>query len=95
MTDDEHCAQWSRYAMADDPTLLPRLAELVGVPTPPRFTWRAATITLFATDPNDNTGAYLQFIQDLHWPIDENALLQLAITLLRYRTGAVPPDPQS
>lgn len=79
-----------RYGMTDDPTQLSRLAELLGVPTPPRAVWRAATVTLFATDPDDVTGAYLHHLQDFDWPVPESALLELAITLLQQRTGDVP-----
>ena len=96
MTEAEHSAEWSqdRYGIAPDPTLLPRLAELLGVPTPPRAVWRAATVTLFATDPDDITGAYLQHIQDIDWPAPENALLQLTITLLQHRVRGTSPDAQ-
>lgn len=82
-----------QYGMVADPALLPRLAQLVGVPTPPRAVWRAATITLFATDPDDITGAHLQHVQDIDWPVPERALLQLAVTLLQHRVRATNPQP--
>lgn len=94
MTDNDHSADWTqdRLGAVSDPTLLPRLAELMGMPTPPQATWRAATVTLFATDPGETTAAYLQHVQDLEWPVPEHALLQLAINLLQHRVDGTTPN---
>lgn len=94
MNDDDHSADWGRdrRGLAADPDLLSRLAELLAVPAPPQSTWRAATVTLFATNPADITSAYLQHVQDLDWPVHEHHLLQHTITLLHHRVqGTTPP----
>ncbi len=48
-SDQPGAADWGRdrRGLADDPNLLPRVAELLGVPAPPEAIWRAAVVTLF------------------------------------------------
>ena len=40
-----------RHGIAADAQMLSHLAQLLQVPTPPQSRWRAATVTLFATNP--------------------------------------------
>lgn len=87
MSDEARRADWGtdRYALSSDADIVPRLAELVGVPLPPNSTWRAAIVTLFETNPEGIAGIYLQHIQDLNWPVPEEALLKHVIVLLQHR----------
>lgn len=93
-SDQPGAADWcrDRRGLADDPNLLPRVAELLGVPAPPEAIWRAAVVTLFATTPDGITSAYLQHVQDLDWPVPEHALLQHTITLLQHRQHGTEPS---
>ena len=76
----------------DDGRVLTQLAELLTVPTPPSSRWRAATVTMFATNPMGVTSAYHQHVHDLDWPIAESTLIEMAIELLVHRSI---PDPTS
>lgn len=86
-------AEWGRdrRGLSDDPTILPRLAAMLDVPTPPQSTWRAATVTLFATNPLGLTAAYLQHVQDLNWPVAEETLIRHTIRLLHHRAEGTQP----
>ncbi|PRZ41691.1 hypothetical protein CLV47_10850 [Antricoccus suffuscus] len=85
-------ADWSRDRRGlSNVEMLPRLAELLEVPQPPNTVWRAATVTLFATDPANITSAYLQHIQDLDWQVPEEQLLILASRLLQHRAEHTEP----
>jgi len=81
-------APWNAdsYGMSDDITLLPRLAELVSVPTPPQSRFRAAFVAMFATNPLGVTSGYLQYLQDFSWPVTEQAVVPQAVALLIQRS---------
>lgn len=90
-----HNADWGedRRGLSNDPSILPRLAEMLDVPTPPQSTWRAAIVTLFATNPLGVTSIYLQHVQDIAWRISEETLINNAIPLLVHRAnGTTPPS---
>jgi hypothetical protein len=68
-----------------DGALLAQLVDLLGLGTPAGCTWRAATVTLFATDPAELTAGVVHHVQDLGWPVSEVALLSRAAALLLQR----------
>ncbi len=84
---EEHSTEWGkdRLELSVDSQVLTRLAELLDVPTPPQSSWRAATVTMFATNPLGVTSAYHQHVQDLNWPLPEATLITQAIQLLQHR----------
>lgn len=90
---DPYSADWAADRRGvGDPEMLAQLAELVDIPRRPGSTWRAASVTMFATDPFNITSGYLQHIQDLDWPIPEADLLRLTIRLLQHRVDGTTPS---
>jgi hypothetical protein len=86
-------ADWDaeQYGIATDVELLTYLATLSHVPAAPHTTWRAATVTLFATNPPGVASGYLQHVQDLGWAVPEKVLLEHAAHLLRHRAEDIDP----
>jgi hypothetical protein len=81
--------------MANDPLLIARLAEVLGVPEPPNATWRSATVVMLASDAKDAVAAQVVHVQHLDWAVREQVLIELAIQVLREypnSRGAPPPD---
>ena len=91
----EEGEDWARdrSGIAADAHLLSQLAQLLQVPTPPQSRWRAATVTMFATNPLGVTSAYHQHVQDIDWPIPEKTLISQAMALLYHRANHTPGEP--
>lgn len=95
MTGDAGSRSADRRGMADDPLLIARLAEVLGVLDPPNATWRSATVVMLASDANDAVAAQVVHVQDLDWAVREQVLIELAIQVLKgypNSGGAPPPD---
>jgi predicted ester cyclase len=86
---DDNRSVWGqdRYGLADERHVLPQLAAVANIPAPPRANWRAAILTMFATNDEGTISAYVQHVQDLDWPVPERSLLIQAFALL-YRRAA-------
>jgi hypothetical protein len=82
-----------RCGIAADAHMLSQLAQLLQVPAPPQSRWRAATVTMFATNPLGVTSAYHQHVQDIEWPVPEKALISQAMALLYHRANHAAGEP--
>jgi len=72
-----------------DPAVLARLVALLGVTAAERWTWRGATVILYATGPGGVTSGVLHHMQDAGWAVPRAALYQLAAAHLGQQ--ALPP----
>lgn len=79
---DEH------YSLdVDGDTLIAAVAQAARIPPRPGVTWKASQVAMFGTDDTGHTVAYIQYIQDIAWPVSERNILRLLIRMLRTRIG--------
>jgi hypothetical protein len=76
------------YSLAreGDPVLT-RIAKAAQIPAKDGVTWKATVVATVGTDAAGQTVAYLQYVQDIEWPVTERNVLRLLIRMLRSRAG--------